>query len=266
MRIPSPPKQDLAPRAWPQRCSTTNLSVVLAARGADDLARAARGELYQRYFYPVYAFIASRRTRAVAEQLTQAFFVERLLCNNDLEGFDPDKCRTFRGRLFTAVNSFLKNRRRWEFRKRRDARRTLALDFEAAEIRFLREPSADPEQLFSRAWALCTLATAISRTRSAYCAAARKQRAVAESRFDHLKRFLPGPELEETAYRDTAAELGMSAEAVKQAVHQLRRLFAEQLRAHVSELVASEDDVDAEIRFLREAVAVHPGGDKSPLQ
>lgn len=245
--------------AWPGRCRTTRMSMVLAAAGAGESADAARAGLYRAYFYPVYALIASRRGRESAEELTQAFFAERMILKNDLRNFDPNKCRKFRNWLFTAVESFLMNEKKARHRKRRDVRKTLALDFEAAEIRFMSDPELEPERRYNRAWALCVLSTVIARLRREYCASARgATQADAESCFDALKAYLPGPELEESAYAEVGRRLGMSADAVKQRVCQLRRRFGVALREHVAELVASDAELDEEIQFLYQALHLPP--------
>jgi hypothetical protein len=50
----------------------------------------------------------------------------------------------------------------------------------------------------------------------------------------------------------------MSADRIKRRVCLLRERFGEELRAHLSELVASDDDVDAEIHFLYRALHLPP--------
>jgi DNA-directed RNA polymerase specialized sigma24 family protein len=244
---------------WPRRCRTTRLSMVLAAASGGESAEAAFSGLYQAYFYPVYALIAARRGRQAAEELTQAFFVERMLAGNDLARFDPNRCRRFRSWLFTAVENFLKNEWKRNRRQCRDVRRTLSLDFEAAEIRFLKEPATDPESRYNRAWALCVLSNVITRLRGEYCASVpRASRARAEACFDAFKVFLPGPELEESSYQGLVGPLGMSTDLIKRRVCLLRERFGEQLREHLAELVASDEEVDSEIEFLYGALQVPP--------
>lgn len=241
--------------AWPRRCRTTRWSTVLTARSGGESSRTALSELYQQYFYPVYALIAARRGREAAEELTQAFFVERMIGSKDLARFDPQKCRRFRSWLFTAVESFLMNDRKAQRRKCRDVRKALSLDFAAAEIRFLQDPVLDLESRYNRAWALCVLSNAIERLRFDYCASApRADRARAEICFEALKVYLPGPELEEAAYQDVAVKLGTSTDCIKQRVRRLRERFGEELRAHLSELVASDDEVESELQFLYDAL------------
>jgi len=230
--------------------------MVLTAKSGGESALA---ELYRGYFYPVYALIAARRGREAAEELTQAFFVERMIAKKDLARFDPEKCRRFRSWLFTAVESFLKNEWKAQRCQRRDVRRTLALDFESAEIRFVRDPALDPERRYNRAWALCVLSNVIARLRREYCASVpRANRVQAEACFDALKIFLPGPELEESAYEGVAAALGMSTARIRRRVCLLRERFGEQLREHIGELVASDAEIDAEIQFLYQALRLPP--------
>jgi DNA-directed RNA polymerase specialized sigma24 family protein len=233
--------------------------MVLAAAEGGESAESARAELYRAYFYPVYALIAARRGRAAAEELTQAFFVERILESKDLARFDPAKCRRFRNWLFTAVESFLKNDWKAQRRKCRDVRRTLALDFEGAEAHFLSSPATDPEQRYNRAWALCVLSDVITRVRRKYCAAASHvTNPCAETRFDAVKVFLPGPELEEAAYQGLVVTLGMSTNCIKRLVCHLRQLFGEQLREYLAERVASDEEVDSELQFLYDALQLPP--------
>lgn len=242
---------------WPRRCRTTRLSMVLAAAAGGESADAARAGLYREYFYPVYALIAARRGREAAEELTQAFFVERMIGSKDLEQFDPQKCRRFRSWLFTAVESFLKNEWKARRRKCRDERRTFALDFASAEVRFMHDPALDPESRYNRAWAMCVLSHVIARLRREYCASVPSaNRARSEVCFDALKVFLPGPELEASAYNGVAASLGLSPDLIKRRVCLMRERFGEQLREHLGELVSSDEEVDSEIQFLYEALRI----------
>jgi RNA polymerase sigma-70 factor (ECF subfamily) len=51
-------------------------------------------------------------------------------------------------------------------------------------------------------------------------------------------------------YDAVAAELGVSAGALRMAVHRLRRRYRELLRMEIAETVAAPDETDDEIRFL----------------
>lgn len=264
----------LAVRPWPRHCESTSWTVVLAARDGDGdgeiSAQAARGELFQRYYYPVYAYIASSRGPREAEELTQAYFVERIFEGKAFESFDPLRCTRFRAYLFSSVNHFLSNRWKSERRLKRDVRKTIAFDCDAAEIRFLREPSAEPERRFNRACAISVLRAALEETRVRELDSSRKTPEVAERCFSVLKGYLQTAELdgftEEVSYAEAAKELALSVDAVTQKVRRLRELFVETLRSHVRGLVSSDDEVESELRFLREALAMPAQGYERSLQ
>ena len=55
-------------------------------------------------------------------------------------------------------------------------------------------------------------------------------------------------------YREAGERLGMTAGAVKVAVHRLRRRFRELLREQIGHTVATESEIDEEIRALFEAL------------
>jgi RNA polymerase sigma-70 factor (ECF subfamily) len=83
----------------------------------------------------------------------------------------------------------------------------------------------------------------------AEAAAAKKQ-----EQFDCLKIYLTASE-DAAAYREAATELRMTEGAVKVAVHRLRRRYRELLRDEIAQTVASEDEIDEEIRHLFAALA-----------
>jgi len=53
-----------------------------------------------------------------------------------------------------------------------------------------------------------------------------------------------------SSYRELGEALGMSEDAVKVAVHRLRRRFGELLREEIAETVGDPSEVDDEIRYL----------------
>ena len=71
--------------------------------------------------------------------------------------------------------------------------------------------------------------------------------------FECLKETLTG-DGPSRPYAQIAAELDMSEQAVKVAVHRLRRRYQELLRAAIAQTVASEDEIDDELRDLFAAV------------
>ncbi len=67
--------------------------------------------------------------------------------------------------------------------------------------------------------------------------------------FDLLKGFLTGAE-PTVAYRQAAADLGLSEGAVKTAVHRLRREYGLILREEIAATIADPDELDDELRHL----------------
>jgi hypothetical protein len=120
----------------------------------------------------------------------------------------------------------------------------------------LADPTTDPERRFDRAWTIDLLRKVIAQLREEYIAnVSSRERPQAPDRFDSIKIYLPGPEMDLPKYKEVAVGLGMTPDAVKQLVDRQRRRFAELLRERVREHVESADEVESEIRFLYGALA-----------
>jgi RNA polymerase sigma-70 factor (ECF subfamily) len=104
-----------------------------------------------------------------------------------------------------------------------------------------------PEAIFERQWAAAVLARCLDLLREEQATSA------ARDRFERLKAFLGG-EGAGAGYETTARELGLTETAVRVAVHRLRRRFCAVLREEVGRTVRSPAEVDAEIRWMLEAV------------
>jgi RNA polymerase sigma-70 factor (ECF subfamily) len=233
--------------------------VVLAAATEGEQARRALSALYRAYWHPIYAFIARRRGSQAATELTQAFFVQRLVDSGDLKSIQRRSGQRFRGWLFTALQSFLKNQWQFERRQRRDITKTVswcgAEPGDDSQPRFLlTAPGHNPERQLERAQALSLLSDVLGRLRKEYCAHAATAGVDGAARFEVLKRFLPGPNAEIADYRACATSLGSSVDAVKQAVRRLRLRFADLLNDRLRQSVASDADVALARRALCEAL------------
>ena len=230
--------------------ATTRWSVVLAARGADDSrSRQALAELFEAYWYPLYAFARRRGQHGEdARDAVQGFFA-KLLEGRGLRGVEPDRGR-FRAYLLGAFKHFLAGQRaRAGAQKRGGGVAPISLDLVAAEARYVREPADDatPEGLFERRWALTVLDHALRRLREESRDQGR------EREFDELRGFLTG-ESPRGTYREVAARLGMREGAVRVAAHRLRRRFAATLRREIAPTVERPGEIEAEIRFLLAAI------------
>ena len=226
--------------------ATTHWSVVLAASQQESpQATAAAEKLCRTYWYPLYVYVRRRGYGPEdAEDLTQEFFA-RFLAKKAVAAAHPNRGK-FRWFLLTSLQHFLANE--WDRAragKRGGAQPVLSLQALDAEQRYQRE-SADsltPEKAFERRWAVLLLERVMERLR---------QEAEAEDKggkFEALATFLWG-DTGSPSYAETGERLGMSAGAVKVAVHRLRHRYEERLRAEIAETVATPEEIEEEIRDL----------------
>ena len=232
------------------RFDTTNWSLIVRATGGSTTeAQAALAGLCETYWPPVYAFIRRRGlSPADAEDLTQSYFA-RFFEKDYLRDFRPEAGR-FRTFLRASITHFLANE--WDREralKRGGGTVRISLDAATAEERLSLEPvdRLTPEAIFERTWAAAVLARCLERLRDEQKAAG------GEERFLRLKAFLVSDGAG-ADYATLARELGLGESTLRVAVHRLRRRFAELLREEVARTVADPADVDAEIRFMLDAL------------
>jgi RNA polymerase sigma factor (sigma-70 family) len=226
--------------------ATTRWSLVLAAgKRSSPQSGAALATLCETYWYPLYAYVR-RRGHDVdeAQDLTQAFFT-RLLEKNDLAAAERERGK-FRSFLLTSLKHFLANE--WDrarAKKRGGDRSPVSIDFAIAEGRYGLQPSDEltAEKIFDRRWAMVVLEQVLNQLQEEF------RRAEKSELFERLKVFLTGDKLA-GSYEQLAADLKMTAGAVKVAVHRLRRRYRELLRAEVAQTVADPEEIDEELRDL----------------
>ena len=142
------------------KVATTQWSQVLAARdGSGTEAREALEFLCQTYWQPLYAYIRHQGADPdEARDLTQGFFAE-FLEKDFLADVDPSKGR-FRAFLLASLRHFLSHQREQaRTLKRGGGIRTLSLDTEVAEERYVAEAASErtPDEVFDRRWAMTVL-------------------------------------------------------------------------------------------------------------
>ena len=231
---------------------TTRWTLVHAASLAPEPARrAALESLCSTYWPPVYAFVRRQGATPVqAEDLTQGFFA-RLLAKHDLALADPERGR-FRAFLLTALRSFLANERERERALKRGGGQT-PFAFAAGALHEVEssiglEPAGGttPEQEFERAWARAVLERALLRLGEEQDSAGKGAQ---------WRALLP--HLSNTDERGHGAELArtlaISENAVRVALHRLRKRFGELVRDEVRETVGP-GEVEDEVRTLRRAL------------
>lgn len=229
----------------------TNWSVVVAATGNDTThARSALEKLCQAYWPPIYAFVRRQgHSPHDAQDLTQEFFA-RLLEKNYLAAVDRSKGR-FRSFLLAALKHFLANE--WDkarAQKRGGGKIPIPIEVATAESSCGFEPADNltAEKIFDRRWALTLLEQVLKRLRQEYT------RDGKEKLFNQLK-----PTLTENSrtvgYAQIAERLGSTEGAIKVAVHRLRQRYRELLRAAIAETVATDAEVEDELRNLFAALS-----------
>jgi len=226
--------------------ATTRWSVVLRA-GQADTPRAAEAltELCRTYWYPLYVYIRSRGHGSHdAEDLTQGFFA-KLPRLESLADVSREKGK-FRAFLLAALKNYLIDQWHKASAQKRDQRQTISLDAATAEARYAMEPvdTLTPERLFERQWALTLLDTVMHGLAEEYEQAGRGEL------FRTLRYSIAG-EKNAVPYRDLAAKLNVSEEAVRVAVHRLRKSYRRVLKQEIAHAVTDADEVEDELNSLR---------------
>ncbi len=227
--------------------ATTHWSVVLAAADEDTTqATVALERLCRTYWYPLYCYLRRRgHNHEDAQDLTQGFLAQ-LLERKSFARTDAGKGR-FRSFLLAGLNYFVSDQRdRASAQKRGGGRPVLSfMGAQAADERYRLEPVDDrsPDKLFEQRWALTLLDQVLARLEQEFLEARKAEL------FLRLRGFLVAGTGEES-YAAVGADLGMSAEAVKKAVHRMRHRYYELFREEIAHTVASPAEVEDEMRYL----------------
>ncbi len=202
---------------------TTRWSAVFAAGESSD--RAALDRLCRTYWKPVYTFILLvwRAREEDARDLAQGFFV-RLLEQNPWSRLRPE-CGSFRRYVKRALRNFLIS----------------AQD----RVGVIPPPMATdpPERAFDREWFRILLDEAMAET---------TQRLEREHKPLYAEAFRMYAIDSEGTYREVADRLGIRESDVRNHLTHVRRLLREALRRKIRAYVASDGEVEEE---LKEAMA-----------
>lgn len=226
--------------------ATTRWSVVVrAGDGTEAEAHEALETLCRTYWHPLYVYARRRGcSKQDAEDMTQAFLAH-LMAHDAFERATPERGR-FRSFLLASMNHFMADQRDKARALKRGGGNVVALDFQEAEtwMQSLASTAATPEESFERRWAISLLEEVYRRLEASY-----GTRGKAEL-FEALKPALAGPR-EAAPYPDLAARLEMKENAVRVAVHRLRRDYRDMLRCTLQDLVENAEDVEDELRYLQ---------------
>jgi RNA polymerase sigma-70 factor (ECF subfamily) len=218
--------------------------VLNAGRNDTTGAQEALEELCRTYWYPLYAF-ARRRGQSPqdAEDSTQGFFA-RLLKLDSLAEVRREKGK-FRSFLLASFNHYLADE--WDHARARKRGRDqlIPLDFASAEARLNRETadSLTPEKSFERKWAMTLLEAVVERIQREY-------EGDGKGALFMALRFSIVDDESKVPYAELSERLHLREPALRVAVHRLRQRYRELLRAEIARTVATEAEVDEEIRHL----------------
>ena len=225
--------------------TTTHWSVVLEAQGQSPAAQEALEKLCRTYWRPVYSFVRREGVRTEeAEDLTQSFFA-LLLERRNFDDVRKDKGR-LRSYLLTSLKHFLvSEHRRTVTVKRGKGQQPVPLEELATVGRAELEPAdhLSADRIYERRWALTLMEQVLRRLREEYAMAGNTEL------FDLLKQLLPD-EPGAPSRTEIAAQLGMTDNALRQALHRFRQRYQLLLREEISHTVAIASDVEDELRHL----------------
>jgi RNA polymerase sigma-70 factor (ECF subfamily) len=228
----------------------TRWSMVLnAAQAGSPHWRDAMAELFLSYWKPLYAFCRRRGiSQEQAHDLLQGFFTH-LIERQTLRRAEQSRGR-FRSFLLTCFRNFMSDQAEHDrAEKRGGSQPTISLNTADAEMHLASpaEEALSPERAFERRWALTVLEQAMATLRAEQIAAGNADR------FRLFEPLLSNPGDRGDA-GDLAADIGMTDNALRVALHRLRRRFREILRQQVSQTVSDPADVEEELRDLLAAV------------
>jgi DNA-directed RNA polymerase specialized sigma24 family protein len=216
----------------------TRWTLVSRSRGSDTQASAALSELCEGYYAPVVAFLRrDGREEDAARELAHDFFA-KLLAGGAIEGARPERGR-FRSYLLGALKHFAADQRD----KTLAAKRGGGLDHEEMDDELANAASETPDAEFDRQWALCLLGSALQELEQEMAAEGKTRM------FVHLKPWLTG-DAEAAGPSSLADDLGMSTDAVRQAVLRLRRRFRALVKKRIADTVEGAAQAEEELQHL----------------
>ncbi len=192
----------------------------------------------ERYREPIYRFLLARGLSVDdARDLAQDVFVQ-ILKPGFLEKANASQGRFRNLLLAVTVNVLTDWQRRKSAKRRGGGQQTSELDEETLSL----DPSgqSSPDRLFDRLWADTLLQRAIERLCSEH---------------PRYGRVIELVYLEGKTYEDTAAELGMDVDQVRNAAHRGKSRLREAMKRDVRAYCSSEAELRAELLELRNLLA-----------
>jgi RNA polymerase sigma factor (sigma-70 family) len=236
----------------------TSWGLVLASRN-EGSGRDALSTLCRRYWAPIYACVRRQcSTPADAEDLVQGFFLH-VVEHHTVARADPERGR-FRSFLLGALRWYLANEReRGSAAKRGGDSAFVPIDIAEAELSLQSDSGSGAtfEMQFDRQWARTLVANSLNALRAEYVEND-------QARAYAILQPCLDPRVETPSYAVLATQLGRNEGAVKVAVHRLRGRFREVLRREVECTVATAQEIEDELAYLRDVLAAGPAAAGAP--
>jgi RNA polymerase sigma factor (sigma-70 family) len=218
--------------------ATTHWSLIYAARSQDRAsASVALAQLCERYRPAVLAFAHNLcRAPQEAEDLTQGFFTKLLEQRID-EKADPERGR-FRSFLKAAIANYFRSDLEAQRSQKRSAHDEIP------------EPSSaqTPEQAFDHAWAKVVIKRSLGHLRD-------EARSTQKGElFDLVRPFLIGGS-NRGDYQQAASLCGMRPNTFAVHVHRMKQRLRELIRQELTDTVANQEELNLELRELRQPIA-----------
>lgn len=232
---------------------STRWSLVARAGQPDaEAKREALGQLLVRYLPALQAHLVYRKRLAPerADDLVQEFITNKIL-EKDLIARADQELGKFRTLLLTALDRFVKNQIRNEHAKKRapsqGAVQTFNERHEGASV------EQQPSEAFDLAWARGVIAEAL-RQMQAECEASGRQ-----DLWGVFQCRVVGPIMEATPpvdYRQLVERFGFqSPTQASNVLTTAKRMYARALRTAVGQYAQNEQEIESEIKELKEILA-----------
>jgi RNA polymerase sigma-70 factor (ECF subfamily) len=220
---------------------------------SEEQQRAVLAELLGRYWKPVYCYLRRKGyDNEQAKDLTQGFFHEIVMGRRLIERANPSEGR-FRTFLLTALDRYAINAHRHETAARRHCpAETVALD-DTADAALVVARDLEPQEAFAYAWALDLLHEVLSHVER-HCTAHGK-----EAHWRLFHEHIVEPILsrqESTSLTELCGRFDIPTTIkAENMIETVRRRFRAIMKERVRQYVASDEDVEQEIRDLMEILS-----------
>jgi DNA-directed RNA polymerase specialized sigma24 family protein len=234
--------------------ASTSWTLILKAGGSQSKGEANRAltQLCTIYWRPIYLFLRRRGYELPdAQDLTQGFFAELIESRFYLRA-DPEKGR-FRSFLLGALKHYLANRKDYENAQKRGHGISFVplgnVEEEDLSGAVAHSYRIDAEESYEREWA-ATLLRRVINILEEECQVAGKR-----TLFHALKGHLAAEGAHAIKYEELSKQLSRSVVSLRKDVSRFRERYRAILRREIRQTVADENEIDAELQYLRAVMA-----------